>query len=105
MGICFPYLGEFQPTKYREKILCWMEMFWTMGIIVLPGKFDFKSGFRLLQCHISVVCDRFFLNATLAFNVTSVLTFFTFLQTEKLFKKKNLTYCYLVITKFYDKNL
>jgi MFS transporter, VNT family, synaptic vesicle glycoprotein 2 len=37
MGICFPYLGEFQPTKYREKILCWMEMFWTMGIILLPA--------------------------------------------------------------------
>uniref|UniRef100_A0A1B0CZJ6 Major facilitator superfamily (MFS) profile domain-containing protein n=1 Tax=Phlebotomus papatasi TaxID=29031 RepID=A0A1B0CZJ6_PHLPP len=37
MGICFPYLGEFQPTKYREKILCWMEMFWTVGIIILPG--------------------------------------------------------------------
>lgn len=37
MGICFPYLGEFQPTKYREKILCWMEMFWTVGIIALPG--------------------------------------------------------------------
>lgn len=37
MGICFPYLGEFQPTKYREHILCWMEMFWTMGIILLPA--------------------------------------------------------------------
>lgn len=36
MGICFPYLGEFQPTKYREKILCWMELFWTIGIICLP---------------------------------------------------------------------
>ncbi|XP_035784664.1 synaptic vesicle glycoprotein 2B-like isoform X1 [Anopheles albimanus] len=36
MGICFPYLGEFQPTVYREKILCWMELFWTLGIIVLP---------------------------------------------------------------------
>ncbi|XP_058826222.1 synaptic vesicle glycoprotein 2B-like isoform X2 [Topomyia yanbarensis] len=36
MGICFPYLGEFQPTKYREKVLCWMEMFWTAGIILLP---------------------------------------------------------------------
>uniref|UniRef100_A0A182J0Q5 Major facilitator superfamily (MFS) profile domain-containing protein n=1 Tax=Anopheles atroparvus TaxID=41427 RepID=A0A182J0Q5_ANOAO len=36
MGICFPYLGEFQPTAYREKILCWMELFWTFGIIVLP---------------------------------------------------------------------
>ncbi|XP_030379900.1 synaptic vesicle glycoprotein 2C-like isoform X3 [Scaptodrosophila lebanonensis] len=37
MGIVFPYLGEFQPTKYREKILCWMELFWTFGIILLPG--------------------------------------------------------------------
>lgn len=37
MGIVFPYLGEFQPTKYREKILCWMELFWTCGIILLPG--------------------------------------------------------------------
>lgn len=36
MGICFPYLGEFQPTKYRERVLCWMEMFWTVGVIVLP---------------------------------------------------------------------
>lgn len=36
MGICFPYLGEFQPTAYREKILCWMELFWTLGIVVLP---------------------------------------------------------------------
>uniref|UniRef100_A0A1Y1KR70 Major facilitator superfamily (MFS) profile domain-containing protein n=1 Tax=Photinus pyralis TaxID=7054 RepID=A0A1Y1KR70_PHOPY len=37
MGICFPYLGEFQPSKYRETILCWMELFWTVGVIVLPG--------------------------------------------------------------------
>lgn len=36
MGICFPYLGEFQSTQYREKILSWMEMFWTLGIILLP---------------------------------------------------------------------
>ena len=41
MGICFPYLGEFQPTKYRERCLCWMEMFWTVGVIVLPRKFHF----------------------------------------------------------------
>lgn len=37
MGICFPYLGEFQPGRYRETILCWMELFWTLGVIVLPG--------------------------------------------------------------------
>lgn len=38
MGIVFPYLGEFQPTNKREKVLCWMEMFWTVGVIVLPRK-------------------------------------------------------------------
>ncbi|CAH0389528.1 unnamed protein product, partial [Bemisia tabaci] len=37
MGICFPYLGEFQPTEFREKVLSWMELFWTFGIIALPG--------------------------------------------------------------------
>nr|CAD7403315.1 unnamed protein product [Timema cristinae] len=37
MGICYPYLGEFQPTVHREKILCWMEIFWTGGVILLPG--------------------------------------------------------------------
>lgn len=42
MGICFPYLGEFQPTKYRERILCWMEMFWTIGVIVLPCKIPYN---------------------------------------------------------------
>ncbi|XP_043064442.1 synaptic vesicle glycoprotein 2A-like [Drosophila ficusphila] len=37
MGIVFPYLGEFQTTQHREKVLCWMELFWTLGIIILPG--------------------------------------------------------------------
>ena len=46
MGICFPYLGEFQPTKHREKILCWMEMFWTLGIILLPGIFCKSATFN-----------------------------------------------------------
>ncbi|CAL7938920.1 unnamed protein product [Xylocopa violacea] len=45
MGICFPYLGEFQPTKYRERCLCWMEMFWTVGVILLP-----QSPKFLLEC-------------------------------------------------------
>lgn len=27
---------EFQCTKYREKVLGWMELFWTAGIITLP---------------------------------------------------------------------
>lgn len=58
MGICFPYLGEFQPTKYREKILCWMEMFWTMGIIALPGKWIPLRHFN----------RRWFLNGQLMIN-------------------------------------
>ncbi|XP_025423753.1 synaptic vesicle glycoprotein 2C-like isoform X2 [Sipha flava] len=34
--VLYSYLGEFVNTKYREKFLCWMEMFWTIGIIILP---------------------------------------------------------------------
>lgn len=34
--VLYSYLGEFVNTKYREKFLCWMEMFWTGGIILLP---------------------------------------------------------------------
>lgn len=45
MGICFPYLGEFQPNKYRETILCWMELFWTLGVIILPGMYPYKTGY------------------------------------------------------------
>lgn len=36
LGICFSYLGEFQPKIYREKVLSWLEMFWTVGVILLP---------------------------------------------------------------------
>ncbi|XP_050419693.1 synaptic vesicle glycoprotein 2B-like [Adelges cooleyi] len=34
--VLYSYLGEFVNAKYREKFLCWMEMFWTAGIIILP---------------------------------------------------------------------
>lgn len=57
MGICFPYLGEFQPTKYREKILCWMEIFWTLGVIALPLiawviiPLNFELNFYALKFH------------------------------------------------------
>lgn len=36
MGICFAYLGEFHDTRYRETVLSWMELFWTVGLIILP---------------------------------------------------------------------
>lgn len=42
LGICFSYLGEFQPKIYREKVLSWLEMFWTVGIIMLPRKYNIK---------------------------------------------------------------
>ncbi|XP_046592322.1 synaptic vesicle glycoprotein 2C isoform X1 [Neodiprion lecontei] len=35
-AMIFPYLGEFQPKRLRETILCWLEMAWTAGIIMLP---------------------------------------------------------------------
>ncbi|XP_050542198.1 synaptic vesicle glycoprotein 2C-like [Daktulosphaira vitifoliae] len=36
LGILFSYLGEFQPKIYREKVLSWLETFWTLGAIALP---------------------------------------------------------------------
>lgn len=45
MGICFSYLGEFQPTKYREQVLSWMELFWTIGLLGLPC--NYLNIFRL----------------------------------------------------------
>ncbi|XP_076178065.1 synaptic vesicle glycoprotein 2B isoform X2 [Ptiloglossa arizonensis] len=36
-AVIFLYLGEFQPTKYRDKMLSWMEMAWVVGMIILAG--------------------------------------------------------------------
>ncbi|XP_054014399.1 synaptic vesicle glycoprotein 2A-like isoform X2 [Hylaeus anthracinus] len=36
-AVVFLYLGEFQPTKYRNKMLSWMEMAWVLGMIILAG--------------------------------------------------------------------
>ncbi|XP_018344257.1 PREDICTED: synaptic vesicle glycoprotein 2C-like [Trachymyrmex septentrionalis] len=55
MGICFPYLGEFQPTKYRERCLCWMEMFWTVGVIVLP-----LIAWLIIPMDFIIVSDTFY---------------------------------------------
>lgn len=38
-AVIFLYLGEFQPTKYRDKMLSWMEMAWVVGMIILAGKY------------------------------------------------------------------
>lgn len=39
VNVLYSYLGEFVNTKTREKFLCWMEMFWTTGVIILPCKY------------------------------------------------------------------
>ncbi|XP_025423748.1 synaptic vesicle glycoprotein 2C-like isoform X2 [Sipha flava] len=55
--ITYAYLGEFLNAKYREKFLCWMEIFWTIGVILLPciawiiipQTFRIESGFFLFR--------------------------------------------------------
>lgn len=42
MSICFAYLGEFHSVKHRETVLSWMELFWSVGLIILPGKWILK---------------------------------------------------------------
>ncbi|XP_035740991.1 synaptic vesicle glycoprotein 2C-like isoform X1 [Vespa mandarinia] len=50
-GTLFVYLGECQPTKYKETLLSWLEMAWTLGLmvapligwIIIPLKFDFDT--------------------------------------------------------------
>lgn len=39
-AVVFMYLGEFQPTEYRDKMLSWMEMAWVVGMIILAGKLE-----------------------------------------------------------------
>lgn len=58
MGICFPYLGEFQCTKYREKVLGWMELFWTGGIILLPA-----AAWLIIPLPIRLSNDYLFFNS------------------------------------------
>ncbi|XP_014215680.1 synaptic vesicle glycoprotein 2A-like isoform X2 [Copidosoma floridanum] len=53
LSIVFTYLGEFQPTKYRHRILSWMELSWAIGVIVvalfawaiIPLTFEYKGDF------------------------------------------------------------
>ncbi|GJQ74263.1 hypothetical protein Trydic_g19164 [Trypoxylus dichotomus] len=68
MGICFPYLGEFQPSKYRETILCWMELFWTVGVIVLPG-----IAWIIIPLDINYVSTNFFFKSWNLFVIVSSL--------------------------------
>uniref|UniRef100_A0A0C9QYT8 Sv2b_8 protein n=1 Tax=Fopius arisanus TaxID=64838 RepID=A0A0C9QYT8_9HYME len=53
--VVFTYLGEFQSGKMRERMLCWMEMAWSLGLIALP-----LTGWAIIPLPISFVNDIFF---------------------------------------------
>lgn len=37
-SLVFSYLGEFLSIKYRDQVLCKLEIFWSVGMILLPSK-------------------------------------------------------------------
>ncbi|OXU27360.1 hypothetical protein TSAR_005195 [Trichomalopsis sarcophagae] len=51
MSVVFTYLGEFQPTKYRNTTMSFMELSWAIGVIfealfawaVIPFPFSYKT--------------------------------------------------------------
>ncbi|KAF3423389.1 hypothetical protein E2986_13528 [Frieseomelitta varia] len=57
-AVVFLYLGEFQPTKYRDKMLSWMEMAWVVGMIILAG-----VGWIVIPLEVSIEKDDFFFHS------------------------------------------
>ena len=55
IGRRFLYLGEFQPTKYRDKMLSWMEMAWVVGMIILAG-----VGWIIIPLNVNIETDSGF---------------------------------------------
>ncbi|XP_076479963.1 synaptic vesicle glycoprotein 2A isoform X2 [Bombus vancouverensis nearcticus] len=51
-AVVFLYLGEFQPTKYRDKMLSWMEMAWVVGMIILAG-----VGWIIIPLNVNIETD------------------------------------------------
>ncbi|XP_046387178.1 synaptic vesicle glycoprotein 2C-like isoform X3 [Ischnura elegans] len=35
--LVFAYMGEFLPSSKRDQMLCWLELFWSFGVVVLPA--------------------------------------------------------------------
>ncbi|XP_048264197.1 synaptic vesicle glycoprotein 2A-like isoform X3 [Bombus affinis] len=54
-AVVFLYLGEFQPTKYRDKMLSWMEMAWVVGMIILAG-----VGWIIIPLNVNIETDSGF---------------------------------------------
>lgn len=38
LALLFTYIGEFQPCKYRDRVLSWTELPWGLGLIATAGK-------------------------------------------------------------------
>ncbi|XP_071449373.1 synaptic vesicle glycoprotein 2B-like [Hetaerina americana] len=34
--VCYPYMGEMHSSKFRSRALCWAEMFWALGTVLVP---------------------------------------------------------------------
>ncbi|XP_015127766.1 synaptic vesicle glycoprotein 2A [Diachasma alloeum] len=66
--VVFTYLGEFQSGKIRERMLCWMEMAWSLGLIALP-----LTGWAIIPIHISIVNDVFFFRSWNLFVIVCAL--------------------------------
>lgn len=46
-SLVFSYLGEFLSIKYRDEVLCKLEIFWTVGMILLPSKWHLIAYFKI----------------------------------------------------------
>ncbi|CAL7938925.1 unnamed protein product [Xylocopa violacea] len=57
-AVVFLYLGEFQPTKYRDKMLSWMEMAWVLGMIILAG-----VGWIIIPLNVNIMVAGFFFHS------------------------------------------
>lgn len=57
-AVVFMYLGEFQPNKYRDKMLSWMEMAWVAGMIILAG-----VGWIIIPLDVSFEAKNFFFHS------------------------------------------
>ncbi|XP_029342242.1 synaptic vesicle glycoprotein 2B [Acyrthosiphon pisum] len=65
--VFYSYLGEFVNSKNRKKFICWMELFWTFGVIllpciawiVIPQTFRIEYGFFLFRSWnlFAVICS------------------------------------------------
>ncbi|XP_014215666.1 synaptic vesicle glycoprotein 2C-like [Copidosoma floridanum] len=52
LSLIYPYVGEFQPVKYRNTVLSWLDFAWSIGVIIvalfawvtIPFEFHYQRG-------------------------------------------------------------